>query len=161
MRIIKGGIEMKRLGLIGLVLGAIWALPVMASDGAILGGELPVPFEKANKKVELADGEEYVLSGRVMLAQVGLKMGAQRGPVVFNIDLEEQPWLASASRVNNPFYPLQGAIEDWKDLLTAGKVKLSCIAHGVIRYIGSVPRYEIQLERVRDWSADPTVMSRQ
>jgi hypothetical protein len=131
---------------------------VMAAEGCGLGprgGELPIPFDLANKKVELADNEPYILAGRVTLMQVRINTGQMRSQPVFRVDLTEHPWLANEKRLNNPHYVLQGSMDDWKDLITAGKIKLPCIAHGVITVRGSRAEYDIQLERAQEIPVEP------
>jgi hypothetical protein len=119
------------------------------------GGELPIPFDLANKKVELANGEPYILAGRVVLMQVRMRNGELRSQPMFRVDLTEHPWLANNKRLNNPNYVLQGSLEEWKDLISVGKIQLPCIAHGVITYRGSVAEYDIQLERSREIPVEP------
>ena len=63
-------------------------------------GEVPTPFE-VNQLVELADGEQYVLAGRLVTQRTGR--------VVFRVDLQQHPWLANSRRVKSPFYPIDNA----------------------------------------------------
>ena len=50
------------------------------------GGEIPWPFQTANQVAELADGERYVLMGRVILHSAEAR---------FDVDLAHHTWLAS------------------------------------------------------------------
>jgi hypothetical protein len=63
------------------------------------GNEVPTPFKDANLKVELADGEYYVLEGRVR---------SQSGTTFLEVDLERHHWLSNKHRSESPFYPLFG-----------------------------------------------------
>jgi hypothetical protein len=68
-------------------------------------GDIPTPLlNSANRAVELADGEHYVLIGQVLY---------WNDMPWFEVDLNEQPWLASANRVKSPFYPLEGSHDYW------------------------------------------------
>ncbi|MGE0616460.1 MAG: hypothetical protein AB7P04_12550 [Bacteriovoracia bacterium] len=69
-----------------------------------LGGEIPVPYKTANLRTELADGEYYVLQGKVVY---------RGGKPYFQVDLNVHPWLANQRRLANPFYPLDRDSADW------------------------------------------------
>lgn len=57
-------------------------------------GEVPVPFN-LNQTVELAQGEDYQLKGRVLYSD---------GRYLFMVNLSEHRWLSSAKRRKRPFY---------------------------------------------------------
>lgn len=107
--------RMKQLGVLGLAVlafgQAIAGAPVCPQRGGGGGGDIPFPFETANQKAELADGEVYLLSGRVVFAP---------GPVsvepmpYLEVDFQEHPWLESAKRKQVPFYLLENSDLDWK-----------------------------------------------
>jgi len=63
------------------------------------GGGSPGPHFDEHTKVELADGEEYILAGQV-------SMDLKYARYFFNVDLSVEPWLANARRIDNPFYEL-------------------------------------------------------
>jgi hypothetical protein len=120
------------VGLAVLVLAAASALassplsrdwPIGIDGG---GGEMPTPFQILNQRVELADGEFYILEGQV----VSLQLNGVDTPYLA-IDLQEQSWLANNYRQNFPYYQLEGTWDYWNQF--KGKtVKLSCRA----RYLG-------------------------
>lgn len=119
------------------------------------GGELPSPFDTANHRVELADGEAYLLVGRVVMMQnPGFSTDNRMFPY-FRVDLNEHPWLATEKRISQPYYPLEGAVEDWKKYVGAGKVKLPCTAHGVVKFFGSEVVYTMQLQASSDIPVEP------
>ena len=73
-----------------------------------LGGEghdVPTPFELANPKLELADGEIYQLAGWVVAQEVFTDRGVAMVPY-FQVDLRYAPWLATKKRVIDPFYQM-------------------------------------------------------
>ncbi len=88
------------------------------------GGGIPSPFAaSANHKVELADGELYLLEGAVSFDDVG--------QAVFWVDLKKESWLASKGRMQNPYYKLTGSREQWVQY--QGKpIVLACVAKGVV-----------------------------
>lgn len=68
------------------------------------GNEFPRGLTTDNT-VELAHGERYMLTGAVAIFS---------NKVWFNIDFDEQPWLASQKRRANPFYRLDDDMTRWK-----------------------------------------------
>jgi hypothetical protein len=59
------------------------------------GERVPFPLQKANTKFALADGETYLLNGTLTILS---------GKVFLDVDLESQPWLATASVIANPYF---------------------------------------------------------
>lgn len=108
------------------------------------GGEIPTPFE-LNRRVELADGEEYLLVGRIVFKTIATPDGVRPRPY-FEIDLNQHPWLASARRKGSPYYPLAAPYGRWKSY-DGVRVKMSSLAHG--RILAENPRggleYQIEL----------------
>jgi hypothetical protein len=93
------------------------------------GGDVPIPFS-ANRKVELADGEEYVLMGDIQYAP-SLITKSKNAPYL-HIDLEVHPWLGSERRKDFPFYPLI-LTGDQKLKLSAGtRVKVTARARAFV-----------------------------
>ena len=101
------------------------------------GGEggVPTPLTQ-NQKVELADGEEYLLVGWIRI---------EREPVTgeqnykLQVDFETLPWLASIRRKEDPYYLIQ---QDGSDLSrwANSRVKLRALAQGVVVGDKSVKR---------------------
>jgi hypothetical protein len=88
------------------------------------GGGMPTPFSDLNQKVELADGENYVLIGTIRNSL---------GTWFLEIDLTQHKWLATQQRAKNPFYPITLK----SDFLSLGqhdgkKFQIFVTAHGVI-----------------------------
>lgn len=65
------------------------------------GGGSPGPFDNANQKVELADGENYYLQGEVY--------ELRDGTLVFGVDFKAHPWLANKYRKQKGYYFLSEA----------------------------------------------------
>jgi hypothetical protein len=86
----------------------------------LMGGEIPTPLGLPNQKVELADGEVYTLVGKI---QVSGKFA------FFEVDLGEQPWLASRNRSASPYYLLDGGASVWNEY-DKSSVRLSALAKG-------------------------------
>ena len=107
-----------------------------ADDGGCLGGDVPTPFKNANQKVELAEGEYYILNGTVRI--VG-------DTPLFRVDLSRHGWLESQQRKENPYYYLQGGADYWQTY--AGKsVQLFAIARvRLVRFAGRLT-YSIELD---------------
>jgi hypothetical protein len=68
------------------------------------GGEAPRGLTR-DTRVELANGETYILSGYIEFMS---------GEVYLGIDLHEQPWLANKVRVRNPYYRIDDAASNWR-----------------------------------------------
>lgn len=68
------------------------------------GGEVPIPFH-FNRKVELADGENYDLVGRIYYA-TSIFNGRDEIPYLA-VDLEKHPWLANSRRLAFPYYAIK------------------------------------------------------
>jgi hypothetical protein len=68
------------------------------------GGEAPRGL-RTDTKVELAIGETYILTGSVVIFE---------NEVFLRINFEEQPWLANATRLRNPFYRIIADAASWK-----------------------------------------------
>lgn len=122
-----------------------------SADGALGGGgELPSPFDTAKWKVELADGESYQLMGRIVLMPSPGYGEDDRLTPFFRVDLNEHPWLATEKRLNEPYYPLIGPIEDWRPYVNRGKIKFPCVARGVIIMISNRPSFVMHLQASED-----------
>lgn len=106
------------------VLAVLLGLTLVMSGNAFArggGGGVPSPFgEKSNRKVELADGEMYVLDGKVVFDNNDVAW--------FWVDLAKHPWLANQKRQQNPYYLLLGSKEDWRQYADKS-IQLICIAH--------------------------------
>lgn len=120
------------------------------------GGEIPTPFEAYNQKVELADGEAYVLVGRVVIDNIAPDGStSERMRAFFEIDLNEHPWLGNTKRKMRPFYPLEGAVSTWRRY-NGMRVKLPCIAVGGVVYTpGQQAEYVIWLRKVASQPIEP------
>ncbi|MEK6706758.1 MAG: hypothetical protein AABZ06_13320 [Bdellovibrionota bacterium] len=108
------------------------------------GGEIPSPFSY-NQKVELADGEYYVLVGQVKILPSKYPLQYR---AVFMVDFDQHPWLANYKRVKEPFYPLDGSVDFWRTY-EGMDLKFSCKAKAkLINTSGGkgTPRYVITLE---------------
>lgn len=68
------------------------------------GGEAPRGL-RSDTKVELAIGENYILTGSVVIFD---------NEVFLRINFDEQPWLANSARVRNPYYRIAGDAATWK-----------------------------------------------
>lgn len=106
-----------------LVLVCVWASIAQAEGRRDCDiKEVPIPFKYANLKVELSSGEYYYLLGRVrILADVPF----------LEIDLDRHGWLASDTRMRNPYYVLMGAPEEWANYRDQ-YVQVSVQAHGQV-----------------------------
>lgn len=110
-------------------------------------GELPIPFQSANQKVELSDGELYTLLGWVRIKE---------GRGFFEVDFAAHPWLANTRRKALPFYPLvidKGGILPYEDQ----RVQVFVQAQGGVEYgtEGAEPAYTITLVS----QIDPVIQS--
>lgn len=93
------------------------------------GGGFPGPFDGANLKVELSDGDLYALQGTVVFLP---ESGSPAAPY-FQVDLKMHPWLANSHRKNSPYYPLLGAASFWQKFENQ-VVQLSTQAQGMASY---------------------------
>ena len=88
----------------------------------------PGPLIGSNQKVELADGEFYILSGMIV---IGPSQTDSVNIAYLKVDLNKQSWLANARREEVPYYPI-----DIDPTLLAAydhkNVKLSCTAEAKI-----------------------------
>jgi hypothetical protein len=103
------------------------------------GGEVPIPFEDSNQRVELADGEIYTLIGRVRF---------QLDTPYLEVDLGQHPWLANSKRKLSPVYPIDVSPSlpvDWK-VLEGKLVKSYMRARGFITKLEFRPGVEPRLE---------------
>lgn len=87
------------------------------------GGEIPHPFERVNQKVELADGEKYLLFGKVEFIN---------GRPFLHVNLDLLPWLATHNRMTFPYYALSGSADYWHQFI-ATDMRITAIAHGVLQ----------------------------
>ena len=122
--------------------GMAAALPCPDVTGGT-GSEIPTPFD-LNRHVELADGEEYLLVGRIVFKTIATVDGVRVRPF-FAIDLNLHPWLASAKRKDTPFYPLAAPYSKWKNY-DGVRVKMSTTAHGRISAENPRGGVEYQIE---------------
>src|SRR3954454_18586428 len=89
----------------------IFALSLFAATTSLAaepykgGDHLPTPFKLLNTKVELADGEQYVLEGTVVAGTFNAYL---------EVDLETHPWLATKKRKEFPYYVLEGGLSFWR-----------------------------------------------
>jgi hypothetical protein len=105
------------------------------------GHDVPSPFGTANQKVELADGEIYVLFGRVLI--LGEKP-------FFEVDFGAHPWLANEKRKADPYYDLEWSTATWK-ALDGQKVQLTVKAHGhIMTGPTQTAQYILSLEPLAD-----------
>ena len=96
------------------------AVQAMSKGG---GGEgIPVPLT-TNQKVELADGEYYLLVGRVSFFD---------SHPYLSVDLNIHPWLASSYRRFEPYYPLEETSSCWWKRYEGRRVKV------LVRAVGKV-----------------------
>ena len=148
------------LVLLGLATSSAWAFgPAYwnrckgdqcgASGGG--GGEIPTPFDAFNQRAELADGEDYLLVGRVIIENVSVE-GSR---AYFEVDLDQHRWLASAKRKADPRYPLEGSVGFWK-LYRGLRIKLPCLAVQQITVTGQQkPEATIWLRHSRTNPIEP------
>jgi len=114
------------------------------------GSDIPSPLT-LNQKVELAEGEHYVLVGRIQVIHE---------EAFFEVDFREHPWLANAKRAANPRYLLESISGYWKQFENRN-LKLTVEARGTIVMRGAnPPEYVIWLHSLNepvDFSRDPSV----
>ncbi len=97
------------------------------------GEEIPTPLS-SNDRVELADGEQYLLVGQVVIRSIYDVTGNGNALVekaFFEVDLIEHPWLANSKRRTDPGYPLDGPTAYWYKFQKM-RVKVSVQAQGRI-----------------------------
>ena len=111
------------------------------------GGEVPVPFGQMNQRVELADGENYYLEGKVMISDE---------QAFFEVDLVKQPWLANIKRKDHPYYPVEGGVGYWKKFENV-RVQISVQARSSI-LLSVFPKTEEYVITLRP-IADPILLS--
>lgn len=113
-------------------------LPMPMCPGTKGGGDghSPDPLNVFNQHVELADGELYLLRGRVEL---------RRKQPAFSVDIGEHPWLASLKRKGNPHYLIEGTASYWRaydgsygELAARARVQFKADADGTIRQVISL-----------------------
>ena len=141
----------KTAGVIGVlsVLAQPGAYAGKADPGGVCGGgdghTVPTPFEAANQKFELADGELYYLHGRVTFLPAD---EVEFGKPYLMINFDKAPWLGNAARVASPYYALRGNVSRWKKWNSLS-IKVLCRAH--VTYVMNHDGYvhsEIELEPV-------------
>lgn len=59
------------------------------------GDKVPFPLKSANTKFELAESETYLLNGFIT---------PQDGKLLFKVDFDSQPWLATQKRTQFPYF---------------------------------------------------------
>jgi len=72
----------------------------MCAVPKIDGDKVPFPLRNANTKYELAENETYLLNG---------VLSSQDGKVLFKIDFDSQPWLATQKRTQFPYFLINTA----------------------------------------------------
>jgi hypothetical protein len=80
------------------------------------GDKVPFPLKSANTKFELAEDETYLLNGFLV---------RKDGKVMFKLDFETQPWLATHHREQFPYFPVEA---DDPKILTAPDTELMQMA---------------------------------
>jgi hypothetical protein len=117
------------------------------------GGEIPTPFDVPNQRAELADGEHYLLMGRVVPGpRASTDLAQHQQQAWFQPDFDAHPWLATAKRLASPGYPIaRGGWSDWSRYAQA-PIRLSLRAKGRIVYdrAQGTSQYVIFLEPVGD-----------
>lgn len=103
------------------------------------GSDSPHGLDVATK-VELAQGEKYILTGVINI---------DGSDAFLRINLKEQAWLASRVRVKNPFYRIDDSISFWKKY-DGRKVTIVATARYRIGSSGAVKTLEIFLEPGED-----------
>jgi hypothetical protein len=99
------------------------------------GGDIPLPLMETNQRAELADGEQYTLVGTIL---------AEQDQVYLEVNFEEHPWLRSARRARNPYYPI-GPIDGGWEKFTGKSIQIQVMARGFIVLNGTKGRYGIWL----------------
>jgi hypothetical protein len=139
----------KKLSLLIVVASVMAVANIAQADGTDVrggnGGEhIPSLNDISTMKFELSDGEAYQIGGDIVM------MGNQP---YLKVDLKAQPWLATASRVSFPYYPLAGGVSFWGNYV--GKhVAYLCIASGDI--VGG--EYQISLRPIKSNSCDESMI---
>jgi hypothetical protein len=110
------------------------------------GNDVPTPFDVRNQKFELADGEIYVLFGRVIIGPSVYGDISQKVPYL-KVDLQKQGWLGNFQRREFPYYPIEADLKEWS-LWEQKEVKVICKARGRIVWNNSQPQYVIYLEPI-------------
>ena len=67
----------------------------MCAVPKIDGDKVPFPLKNANTKFELAENETYLLNGTIL---------SQDGKMLFRVDFNSQPWLATQKRAQFPYF---------------------------------------------------------
>ena len=84
------------------------------------GERVPFPIQKANTKFELSEGETYLLNGTLVVMD---------GQVYFKLDLEIQPWLATARVVQFPYFLVDTVSMGTVKHLQGRLVQVAVVAH--------------------------------
>jgi hypothetical protein len=87
------------------------ACPTVQGGG---DGHSPDPLTVFNQHVELADGELYLLRGRVVLASEKVARGGRKLQPYLELDTDAHPWLAGARRKASPYYMIEGTTAYWR-----------------------------------------------
>lgn len=110
------------------------------------GNDVPTPFDFRGQKFELADGELYVLAGKVIISSSVFEDSGQK-MAYLQIDLDKQGWLAGFQRREFPYYPLEADPRDWT-AFEQKEVRILVKAHGRIIGNGNQAQYVIYLEPI-------------
>lgn len=135
---VKGRMKgIRWLALLALAIGTA----AVAHDGPNpSGGDIPIPLMDTNQRVELADGEQYTLWGKVVYYD---------RQAYLEVDLEKHAWLKSRKREKLPYYPLGEIAGGWRRWQGRG-IQVQVAAHGLVLTNGAYPQYVIWLAPVSD-----------
>ncbi len=84
------------------------------------GDKVPFPRRIANEKFELAEAENYLLSGYIV--------NIQNHPY-FQIDFVSQPWLATQNRIRYPYFPIYTNDAGMVQRYNGARVVMAVIPH--------------------------------
>jgi hypothetical protein len=116
------------------------------------GGNVPDPLAVYNEHVELADGEYYLLVGRIRIAPA-LQGSSRKLQAYLAVDLKAHPWLANKKRRDFALYPIEGSVAAWKSyegmrvkLAARARSQALVLGHGqdteILQILSLVPFFE-------------------
>lgn len=147
MQLVKqSGLRWILSAVVALMLASVVANAEGSKASSLPGGGdgIPTPLNlTSNARVELASGEQYTLVG------VARNFG---GTVYLEVDFVEHPWLATQTRLKNPYYAVTGrlSLSQWASFLNR-KVIIDTQARGRVE-IRNSPRvafYSLELVLLR------------
>lgn len=103
-------------------------------------GGLPTRLTAGTTKVELADGERYILAGHIELSY---------GDVYLQIDFDEHPWLAGAKRRAAPAYQIDDSTANWKKF-EGKRVLVNAVARAYIMEVDGKYIYNLYLRPIKE-----------